>query len=106
MTTTATALLDSLDEATVNLITDAIVTAACTGSRAGGARRVNIFLDGTRAEVFVKVDRVVACTANAWRVTDATNPALVGMVLPQATRPGRYTSHAIDDDFTDLVEGR
>lgn len=103
MTTTATALLDSLDEATVNLITDAIVTAACTGSRAGGARRIDI---SAGTEVFVKVDRVVLCASNAWRITDATNPALVGMVLPQAARPGRYTSHAIDDNFTDLVEGR
>ena len=95
---------DTLAPATVGLINDAIITAAATGSRSGGARRDERFLNGGGIETFVKVDRVVARNSNAWRVTDASDESVVGLVVPWASSlPGRHTSHAIDNDFADLA---
>lgn len=93
---------DTLPRATVNLINDAIITAAATGARAGGARLQEGDGTGNYVETFVKVDRVVACNSAAWRVVDATDASVIGLVVPWAGRPGRYASHAIDNDFIDL----
>lgn len=95
---------DTIARPTVDLINDAIITAAATGSRSGGAIRDERFLNGGGVETFVKVDRVVSCNSNAWRVTAASDESVVGLVVPWASSlPGRHTSH-VQNDYVALSE--
>lgn len=95
---------DTISPATVDLINDAIITAAVTGSRGGGAIRDQRFLDGSRVESFVKIDRVVACNSAAWRITDASDASVIGVVVPWGSgRKSRHASHA-QNDYVALAE--
>lgn len=90
-----TANIRSHLSASLSLAQEAITMAAVTGSRSGAARVQRVQPDGSlRDEAFVSVDRVVALRSNAWRVTDSSDAAIVGLVLPQAGLPGRYATHA------------
>lgn len=54
---------------------------------------------------FATVERVVyskTSPACLWRVSAASDPAIVGVVLVQSAQPGRATSHAIENDFIEL----
>jgi hypothetical protein len=76
------------------LAQDAITWAGITGSTVGRSGTSRVLPDGSIGpETFVRVERVVAARSNAWRVVEATDGTLVGLVLPQAGLPGRYTAH-------------
>lgn len=87
--------IDSYRSDSLQLAQDAITWAGITGSRVGRSGVSRVQPDGSLTpETFVRVERVVPTRSNAWRVTEATDGTLVGLVLPQAGLPGRYTTHA------------
>jgi hypothetical protein len=90
--------INSYRSDSLELAQEAITTAGVTGSRGGSAGVSRVLPDGSLSrETFVRVERVVPTRSNAWRVVEATDGTLVGLVLPQAGLPGRYTTHAKGD---------
>lgn len=91
--------INSYLSSSLSLAQDAITMATVTGSRNGSARVQRVQPDGSlRDEAFVRVDRVVALKSNAWRVIEASDATLVGLVLPQAGLPGRYATHTAPEE--------
>lgn len=87
--------INSYRSDSLELAQDAITMAGVTGSRVGRSSVARVQPDGSLSrERFVRVERVVPTKSNAWRVVEASDGTLVGLVLPQAGLPGRYATHA------------
>jgi len=94
--------IDDLNPVSFDQADEASVFAAVTGSVGSTASREEYDSKGQPKgnKTFAKVERVAASStspASLWRVADATDRSIVGVVFVRGAQPGRATSHALND---------
>lgn len=94
--------IDDLNPVSFDQADEASVYAAVTGSVGSTVHREERDCNGQPKgdKTFAKVERVAHSTVSPvslWRVADATDRSIVGVVFVRGAQPGRATSHALND---------
>lgn len=89
--------LDDINPASFRQAESAAIYAGVSGSVGSTYHEERRERDGSLSDTFTKVERVAYSTTSPtslWRVADATDPSIIGLVFLQSVKPGRATSHA------------